>query len=621
MFLTVCIATTCYAQRFQGHKLVGYVPDYAEEWNVDYANLTHAIFAFLPVNSDGVISEYSDYSKPNFDNFIAKTDADSVIRGIAIGGAGTSFNDLTTDSLALSTFSDSLVKFCLYHDFKLVDIDWEGLSSAEESTNFSTLIDVLHPKLDSGGIEMSITLTYGDYWGQYFVDSTLHKADWLQIMVYDQLGTWAASSFGNHSSFDHFLEGESYWVNRGFSRDSLVIGVPFYGRKFNNPSGGIAPGVAYGDLVAQYPDLDENMNETPDLDYTFFNGPELIRQKTQYVMDQGLGGIMVWDMLQDAPGYKSLHQNIISVFNETNAPTRAVCADVNLDSGLVVQFDFDGNAINSLDVNVFPENEINYSHDRFGFSNNAAFFDGDDTLIYNNNPEFDLSDHSFSFWLNFSEEETGTQILFNKWGAGVDNYSYVSFLIDNRVGIQYQIVGNDVEWFVPPTLLKANNWYHISFTQNYDEGVHVYINGLAAYSEDVNFNVVSTPSLPFVIGQSTEEAYPFSGKIDDFRLYNRKLNQCEIDGLFYDHYSNETLVSTKSAEDLNSPIHVYPNPTNDLLNIEGEFTEAVLVNATGETILKTKEQPLALEVLAPGLYTLIISTTDGTKIVKKIVKN
>ena len=42
----------------------------------------------------------------------------------------------------------------------------------------------------------------------------------------------------------------------------------------------------------------------------YFNGPETIAKKTRYAIEAGLGGVMIWELGQDAEGEASLLQAI-----------------------------------------------------------------------------------------------------------------------------------------------------------------------------------------------------------------------------------------------------------------------------------------------------------------------
>jgi chitinase len=134
-------------------------------------------------------------------------------------------------------------------------------------------------------------------------------------MIYDQTATWSSSPFGNHASFDHFQAAEKYWVNRGFTKDKLVMGLPFYGYRFTSRNGGQGTSSKYSEIVAAFPSLSNSDDQTPGEDLCFFNGPETIKKKTTYALENGFGGVMVWEMSQDCEGGKSLQKAITEAFN------------------------------------------------------------------------------------------------------------------------------------------------------------------------------------------------------------------------------------------------------------------------------------------------------------------
>ena len=60
--------------------------------------------------------------------------------------------------------------------------------------------------------------------------------------------------------------------------------------------------MTYAEIVRKYKPAPE-VDEAGDV---YFNGIETIRQKTRYAREKGLGGVMVWELGQDADGKASL---------------------------------------------------------------------------------------------------------------------------------------------------------------------------------------------------------------------------------------------------------------------------------------------------------------------------
>ena len=102
------------------------------------------------------------------------------------------------------------------------------------------------------------------------------------------------------------------------------------------------------------------------------------------------------------------------------------------------------------------------------------------------------------------------------------------------------------------------------------------------------------------------------------------INAGEEAWLFFQNYIDNTL-SIPNFEDLNNSIRVFPNPTNNRINIETnnplELKEIILYNTLGENLnIKSTNRLIDLTNLNIGVYLLSIKTSKGT-ITKKIVRN
>ena len=107
-----------------------------------------------------------------------------------------------------------------------------------------------------------------------------------------------------HSGFDKSVRSINHWVDFGFAKDKIFIGIPFYGRD------------AKGSYT--YKQLFEKHRPDPTADKIgsiSFNGINTIRRKTAYVKSNGLGGIMIWEISQDTNDDSSLLKAIDDVLS------------------------------------------------------------------------------------------------------------------------------------------------------------------------------------------------------------------------------------------------------------------------------------------------------------------
>ncbi|MCX6181431.1 MAG: glycosyl hydrolase family 18 protein [Bacteroidetes bacterium] len=299
----------------------GYFPYWRSTAGIDLSTFNYLYYAFVvPSNSGGVLLENN--STAAFNSFKNATANLSSKRLISVGS--TNCPTMAADATARKNFADGLRIFCRTHNFDGIDIDWEAINNSTDQANFTALMHDIRNEIDSTDLEFVITVGYGNYNLQWYSNEALHLADFIQIMVYDQTGTWSSSPYGNHASMNHYLDAETYWVSRGFTRDKMVMGLPYYGYRFNSTSGGLADAITYADILAHFPNATAADNLLSDnTGYYWFNGVDLIKQKTKYAKDNGFKGVFVWEIAQDNPNHslslnKAMKQEIAMEISEIN---------------------------------------------------------------------------------------------------------------------------------------------------------------------------------------------------------------------------------------------------------------------------------------------------------------
>ncbi len=112
----------------------------------------------------------------------------------------------------------------------------------------------------------------------------------------------------NDSSFEFAKDNVAYWLNRGLLKSKAVLGIPFYGYGFGEA---FRKGdYSYAKILATYPDA-ENVDQVGNT--IWYNGIPTIKAKTRHVVDESLGGVMIWSLDHDVKGERSL----LSVIHET----------------------------------------------------------------------------------------------------------------------------------------------------------------------------------------------------------------------------------------------------------------------------------------------------------------
>jgi chitinase len=299
-------------------RVVAYVPNWIDlktfSETIDYAKVTHLNIAFEnPKNDSGDLS----YSTKN-DALIAQARSHRIPVLISIGGGAASgdkallqrYFDLLTEPKR-ARFVEKIAAYVSDHQFDGLDVDIEGPSINHDYGAFiADLAKALKPK----GKLLTAALSKG-YGGNKVPDSVFEHFDFINIMAYDGAGYWNPNAPGQHSSFEFAKNNVEYWLKRGLPKSKAVLGVPFYGYGFGGAFR--KRDYSYSAIVGQYPgaELLDQVGNT-----IWYNGIPTIQAKTRYVVDEGLGGVMIWSVDYDVKGERSLLSAIHDALHKSTTP-------------------------------------------------------------------------------------------------------------------------------------------------------------------------------------------------------------------------------------------------------------------------------------------------------------
>ena len=314
--LLLLLTATAHAQK----RVVAYVPNWIDvntfSESIDYAKLTHINIAFEnPTNAEGDLS----FNRKN-EVLIHKARTNGVKVLISIGGGAASsdkklldrYFDLLTDAKRAS-FASKLGAYVERHGFDGLDVDIEGPSINKDYGAFiHDLAGVFKPK----GLLLTSALSKG-YGGSKVPSSVFEHFDFINIMAYDGAGYWNSNAPGQHSSFKFATNNVAYWLDRGLPKSKAVLGVPFYGYGFGTA---FRKGdYGYAKILSMHPGA-EKFDQVGNT--IWYNGIPTIKAKTQYVVDEGLGGVMIWSLDYDVKGERSLLSAIHETLHGTASPSR-----------------------------------------------------------------------------------------------------------------------------------------------------------------------------------------------------------------------------------------------------------------------------------------------------------
>ncbi|KAF3342230.1 Microsomal signal peptidase subunit 3 [Verticillium dahliae VDG2] len=354
-----------------GYQNAVYFPNWAiygrnyQPQNIPASQVTQVLYAFLNLRASGeVISgdAYSDLDKryPTDSWNDVGTNAYGCVKQLfnfkksnrrmktllRIGGWtwSTNFPAAASTEAGRKLFAKSSVTFMKDWGFYGIDIDWEYPADATQAANFILLLQTVRDELDAYAAKhapdyrflLRIAAPAGpQHYKILDLRSISAVVDKIYLMAYDYAGSWdsnaghqanlypnpgnpAATPFSTNAALTDYLAA-------GVPSSKIVMGMPIYGRAFENTDGlgrpfsGIGQG-SWENGVWDYKDLPrpgatELYADVAQASYSYDNKSrklvsydtvDVIKNKVSYLKQKGLGGSMFWEASGDRVGEGSL---------------------------------------------------------------------------------------------------------------------------------------------------------------------------------------------------------------------------------------------------------------------------------------------------------------------------
>ncbi|CAF2966962.1 unnamed protein product [Rotaria sp. Silwood2] len=249
----------------------------------------------------------------------------------------------------------------------------------------------------------------------------------------------------------------------------------------------------------------------------------------------------------------SYFQGKIDHFTISAGVARSACQIYN-DASLIAYYPFDTTGIYN-DYSVYLCNGIASGTTAVssGRVNQAISFTSSTSYFQSQCfPKMRASDQSFSFslWINPTSMTGGGTLVHlssNLYGNGSTCYDPLVFTSSGALVSQWITTGPTSVSNVEGPVISANTWTHIAVVYGSTNGVRLFINGqFSTSSPNAGSLNLADPNNPWYItlgnksplgssasvnclsGSISISSGGFSGSIDEFRLYNRELNNQEI---------------------------------------------------------------------------------------------
>jgi chitinase len=180
--------------------------------------------------------------------------------------------------------------------FDGVSYDWEYPQSREDWSAYSVLLRETRLAVgDEAKLSFSVHLMAESFQMIKEFEMTEH-VDAIHVMAYD-----APVGGEGHSSLDLARRIMEHTNAVGIQGSKLTLGVPFYGRKLAQPS----EAKTFEEIRREYAGS-QPFDEVGDVVDGFgFNSIDTVKAKVALAKEYGYGGVMIWELGQDAQDHES----------------------------------------------------------------------------------------------------------------------------------------------------------------------------------------------------------------------------------------------------------------------------------------------------------------------------
>ncbi len=280
---------------------------------IQWEGLTHiAQFAAVPQSDGSLQMTFADNHDAVTRSLISNAHANNVKVMLCIwqNGPGDFYGAVENHR---GTLISNIMKLVNDYGYDGVDLDWE--------TNFdenlmTLLLNDIRDSLDTKLLSADVDVMSYNYWKTVY-----KKLDRVNVMTYDVNGTWDPFSWYSSALYSP-PPGNQVWSihlarqrfnSAGIPLSKLNIGIPFYGYIMNgvsrpkqNTKDYSKTAIRYYEIVEQYDLSTANWDDEAkvpwlplDGAYVTYDNERSVTAKVNYVMNEGLGGWIIWALDED----------------------------------------------------------------------------------------------------------------------------------------------------------------------------------------------------------------------------------------------------------------------------------------------------------------------------------
>ncbi|MBQ7276378.1 MAG: N-acetylmuramoyl-L-alanine amidase [Bacilli bacterium] len=367
-----------------------------------YENLDIVIYAHANVSADGAISNIATIGS-YLPSRVTRAHNNGTYAILSLGmTTSAQLSDMSTvaaSSALRATLINNIVSAINTYGLDGVDIDWEFPTSAEKA-NFTLFMQELRAAVKANNPNHLVMAATGiDTYSRYDFANSAQYIDYISIMTYDMHNSGVAThqsalNYKSGSCYKAISNAYTYYVtNSGINPKKLIIGIPFYGRKFTGTAGlgksaESCSSISYSNIVSNYlsnPAYEQYWDSNCQVPYLYssseevfitYDNPASITIKTKYAADNGFAGMMYWQDAQDDGD--TLFNALIDSMEENELGFRknnsllSLLAGANNDNVLHTNVNYGG----SVNANIYGS-VSNYSTDSISVNTSKKVNDSD----------------------------------------------------------------------------------------------------------------------------------------------------------------------------------------------------------------------------------------------------
>jgi chitinase len=316
------------------HRVVGYFPIWIRnsgytERDIDFGVVNQIAHFSVEPRADGgiTIPDWGPFPDPEL---IAAAHASGARIALVVGGdhaeATRAFAALAARPESRTRFVREALAMIEREGYDGLDLDWEFPASAQDRASLTALVRELRAALGQART-LSLAGPSSDWYGRWYDFPALSPLlDWVGAMTYNiNAPGWSPAT--GHNAPLYAARGEAsvdasraYYLGRGVPAEKLLLGLPFYGQRFDGASDLGQPFPANAGAAVDYQDvagLLDSADWQPKRDATArtpylvkrsggalisYDDPESITAKCRYATEQGMGGVIIWHLGRDRVG-------------------------------------------------------------------------------------------------------------------------------------------------------------------------------------------------------------------------------------------------------------------------------------------------------------------------------